>query len=45
VLVCFVALAAEPKLVVATDPRSQLESVTVAPDGSLFLSCASKPLI
>jgi hypothetical protein len=32
------APAAEPKLVVATDPQSQPESVTVAPDGSLFLS-------
>ena len=40
-----VAPAAEPKLLVATDPQSQPESVTVAPDGSLFLSSASKPVI
>jgi hypothetical protein len=44
-LVCSAALAAEPRLVVATVPQSQPESVTVAPDGSLFLSSASKPLI
>jgi hypothetical protein len=44
-LVCSVVQAAEPKLVVATDPQSQPESVTQAPDGSLFLSSASKPVI
>src|SRR5580704_10702629 len=44
-LVSSMAQAAEPKLVVATDPQSQPESVTVAPDGSLFLSSASKPVI
>jgi hypothetical protein len=37
------ALAAGP--VVTTDPQSQPESVTVAPDGSLILSSASKPVI
>jgi hypothetical protein len=31
--------------VVTTDPQSQPESVTVAPDGSLFLGSASKPVI
>src|ERR1700753_583672 len=48
-LICSAALAAEPKaepkLVVTTDPQSQPESITVAPDGALFLSSASKPLI
>jgi hypothetical protein len=44
-LLCSGALAAEPKRVVSTDPQSQPESVTVAPDGSLFLSSASKPVI
>jgi hypothetical protein len=44
-LVCTSAQAAEPKLVVTTDPQSQPESVTVAPDGSLFLSSASKPVL
>jgi hypothetical protein len=44
-LVCSSALATEPKLVVTADPQSQPESVTVAPDGSLFLSSASMPLI
>ena len=44
-LVCSVARAAEPKLVVTTDPQSQPESVTVAPDGSLILGSASKPVI
>jgi hypothetical protein len=38
-------LAAEPKLDVSTDLQSQPESVTVAPDGSLFLCSASKPVI
>jgi sugar lactone lactonase YvrE len=45
VLICSGAVAAEPKLVVSTDPQSQPESVTVAPDGSLILSSASKPVI
>jgi hypothetical protein len=31
--------------VVTTDPHSQPESLTVAPDGSLILSSASKPVI
>ena len=44
-LVCSGAVAAEPKLVVSTDPQSEPESVTVAPDGSLILSSASKPVI
>jgi sugar lactone lactonase YvrE len=44
-LACSVAQAAEPKLVVMSDPQSQPESVTQAPDGSLFLSSASKPAI
>lgn len=44
-LVCSGALAAEPMLVVSTDPHSQPESVTVAPDGSLILSSATKPVI
>lgn len=37
--------ATEPELVVTTDPQSQPESVTVAPDGALILSSASKPVI
>jgi hypothetical protein len=44
-LLCSAAQAAEPKLVVTTDPQSQPESVTQAPDGSLFLSSVSKPVI
>jgi hypothetical protein len=44
-LVCSAVQAAEPQLVVTTDPQSQPESVTVAPDGSLFLGSASKPVI
>jgi hypothetical protein len=39
------AAAAEPGLVVSTDPHSEPESVTVAPDGSLILGSASKPVI
>ncbi|HMA48638.1 MAG TPA: hypothetical protein VKP60_02730 [Magnetospirillaceae bacterium] len=39
------ATAATPEAVVATDPQSEPESVTVAPDGSLILGSASKPLI
>src|ERR1700722_763702 len=39
------AASAAPSLVVTTDPQSQPESVTVAPDGSLILSSASKPVI
>jgi hypothetical protein len=37
--------AAEPKLVVTTDPGSDPESVTEAPDGSLILGSAAKPVI
>jgi sugar lactone lactonase YvrE len=37
--------AAEPEHVVTTDPHSEPESVTVAPDGSLILGSASKPVI
>jgi hypothetical protein len=44
-LVCSAAKATEPELVVTTDPQSQPESVTVAPDGALFLSSASKPVL
>jgi hypothetical protein len=44
-LVCSVAQAAEPKLVVTTDPQSQPESFSQAPDGSLFIGSASKPVI
>src|ERR1700761_2906042 len=39
------AQAADPKLVVTTDPGSDPESVTVAPDGSLILGSAAKPVI
>ena len=45
VLVCSVAQAAEPKLVVTTDPGSDPESVAEAPDGSLILGSAAKPVI
>jgi hypothetical protein len=37
--------AAEPKLVVTTDPGSDPESVTEAPNGSLILGSAAKPVI
>src|ERR1700691_1038991 len=36
---------AEPGLVVTTDPQSQPESTTVAPDGALILGSMSKPVI
>jgi hypothetical protein len=39
------AAAAEPERVVTTPPHSQPESLTVAPDGSLILGSASKPVI
>jgi hypothetical protein len=39
------AHAADPKLVVTTDPGSDPESVTLAPDGSLILGSAAKPVI
>jgi sugar lactone lactonase YvrE len=39
------AAVSAPSLVVTSDPQSQPESVTVAPDGSLILSSASKPVI
>jgi hypothetical protein len=39
------AAAAVPERVVTTDPHSQPESLTVAPDGSLILGSASKPVI
>ncbi len=44
-MACSGALAAEPKQIVTTDPQSQPESVTVAPDGALILSSATKPVI
>ena len=44
-LICSAARAAEPKLVVSTDPQSQPESFTEAPDGSLIIGSASKPVI
>jgi hypothetical protein len=40
-----VAQAVQPKLVVATDPKSQPESFTEAPDGSLIIGSATKPVI
>jgi hypothetical protein len=46
VLIAWVCPAlTEPGLVVTTDPQSQPESVTVAPDGALILGSASKPVI
>ncbi|MEA2913799.1 MAG: hypothetical protein QOJ15_5880 [Bradyrhizobium sp.] len=39
------ASAAEPGLVVTADPHSEPESVTVAPDGSVIMGSASKPVI
>jgi sugar lactone lactonase YvrE len=45
VLLASGALAAEPKLIVTTDPQSQPESITVGPDGSLFLGSLTKPVI
>jgi streptogramin lyase len=44
-LVCANAHAVEPKLTVTTDPGSDPESVTQAPDGSLILGSAAKPVI
>lgn len=44
-LICSAVRAAEPKLVVTTDPGSDPESVTQAPDGSLILGSAAKPVI
>lgn len=44
-LLSSVAAAAAPQAVVTTDPQSEPESVTVAPDGSLILGSASKPVI
>jgi hypothetical protein len=44
-LVCSVVQAAEPKAVVTTEPKSQPESFTQAPDGSLIIGSASKPVI
>jgi hypothetical protein len=44
-LVCSAAQAVEPKLVVTTEPKSQPESFTVAPDGALIIGSASKPVI
>jgi hypothetical protein len=44
-LVCSVVQAAEPKLVVTTEPKSQPESFTQAPDGALIIGSASKPVI
>jgi hypothetical protein len=40
-----VAASAAGNLVVTTDPQSQPESITAAPDGSLILGSASKPVI
>jgi hypothetical protein len=40
-MLAFSAAAAEPGLVVTTDPQPEPESVTVAPDGSLILGSAS----
>ena len=44
-LVCSAVQAAEPKLVVTTEPKSQPESFTQAPDGALIIGSASKPVI
>jgi outer membrane protein assembly factor BamB len=44
-LACASAAAAAPALVVTSDPHSQPESVTIAPDGALILGSASKPAI
>ena len=45
VLLCSSARAAEPKRTVTTDPGADPESVTEAPDGSLILGSAAKPVI
>jgi hypothetical protein len=44
-LVCSAAQAAEPKLIVTTESKSQPESFSEGPDGSLFIGSASKPVI
>ncbi|MEI9925218.1 MAG: hypothetical protein WDN50_18505 [Bradyrhizobium sp.] len=44
-LICSAAQAAEPKLIVTTEPKSQPESFTQAPDGALIIGSASKPVI
>ena len=43
-LVCS-ARAAEPKLVVTTEPKSQPESFSEGPDGSLYIGSATRPVI
>ena len=40
-----ISVAATPSRTVTTDPQSEPESITVAPDGSLILGSASKPAI
>ncbi len=44
-LACSAARAAEPRLVVTTEPKSQPESFSQGPDGSLFIGSATKPVI
>jgi hypothetical protein len=44
-LICSAAQAAEPKLVVTTESKSQPESFSEGPDGSLFIGSATKPVI
>jgi hypothetical protein len=44
-LVCSAAQAAEPRLVVTTEPKSQPESFSQGPDGSLFIGSATNPVI
>jgi hypothetical protein len=44
-LVHSTARAAEPKLIVTTEPKSQPESFSEGPDGSLFIGSATKPVI
>src|SRR6201995_3768027 len=44
-LVCAAAQAVEPKLTVTTPTGSDPESVTIAPDGSLILGSAAKPVV
>jgi hypothetical protein len=39
------APAATPQTIITTNPQSEPESVTVAPDGVLILGSASKPFI
>src|ERR1700744_5686994 len=43
--ICSTVRAAEPKLIVTTESKSQPESFSEGPDGSLYIGSATKPVI